>query len=540
MAKGGFFRSSNAPKLGATTISPATVQLFQNNVKDIKLPQIGAVELLSQIGILNKLLNQEGIISGKEWKSQEGISLTFKDARAAATLFGGLVPKGWRSNSTWVRGFLDDYVEYFGLIGVDFTDLRRQGNYDPKIMFADVISDEMKSLIKSMKLAISRTLVSGPILSKIINAVDVDAAAGKPGIAGYTVQAADEDKYGVNKKVIRIHVNHINQFTANQPVVLSKAAGRRLARVAPKNWRVSDEVPFEADAAHYVSTNAKQVAAGKSIIRKSFPTGGMLTLVGMNADGEDEDFASTDIGYTDIMLPSVANIGASSSAKAATTGYFYSLLDWLDPTSTKKLFGIDRDSYHFMKAQHMSAGDVGSGENDPDILDAIFDFLTLMGCLDVPIGMLEVIVDTVWLSHIVRLLEKEKGGYRDAGKISITKFNWNSVFVRSPRGGTIKITSYNEWIPNKIAVLNWSTWKFLTDGLFKVIKDPSSNQDWYPVRNDSKPGVAGSYEFLNDNATFGQLACKSPVANGIITDLPTPMIGRGGKAISPYGSLGVR
>ena len=532
MAYGGFHKSSNAPTFQA---SPTTgiAQVFESNVKDIKLDKIGMVELLSRVGIWNKLLNQNAIIPGN-WTAQSGISMAFQDSRASSGLFGGLVPRKWISRNVYVRGFLANYEEHFGAIKVDLGDLLRQSPFNKSVQFVNVVGKEMDSLMKSHKVTFSRLLSSGPVLAKIINSSNIAAAANKPGIGAYTIDNANATKYGSTKKVARLHVTHVNQFNSGQPLLLSGNNKRRLVRVVEKAWCVRDETSFKADATHYPASNAKKTSQGKAIVRKSFPTAGMLTVTGLTAAGDDEDLGAGDTGYTEILVPNVSNIGASNSATATKGGYFYSMLDWLDPTSTKLLFGLNRDDYNFMRAQHMYGGDIGSGATDPDILDIIFDFLTLMGCIDAPTEAVEVLVSTVWMSHVIRILEDEKSAYRDAGRRIITKFNWRTVNVQGPTGSIVKITSYNEWPSDKVGVIAWPTWKFLTDGLFQVIKDPNGN-DWHPYRTDSAVGVSGSYEYISDNRTFGQLACESPISNGLITDLPDPMIGKGGKVLSPYG-----
>ena len=115
----------------------------------------------------------------------------------------------------------------------------------------------------------------------------------------------------------------------------------------------------------------------------------------------------------------------------------------------------------------------------------------------------------------------------------MTKFDWQSIYVQSPRGGRMKITAFNEWPEDKVGIIDWSCWKFLTDGLFKVVKSPDGNE-WYTVRNDASNGKSGGYQFICDTATYGQLACAEPWKQGLITNLPRPIIGRGGKTLSKY------
>ena len=117
---GGFQKSDNAPAFQATSPAGATKQLYQYNIKDIKLEKIGAMNLMSELGIFNKLMKAKGFMTGK-WKSFGGISMAFTDSRASSTLMNGLVPQKMITSTEEVRGYLNNYSEYFGAIGVNMT-----------------------------------------------------------------------------------------------------------------------------------------------------------------------------------------------------------------------------------------------------------------------------------------------------------------------------------------------------------------------------------------------------------------------------------
>ena len=402
---GGMFKSTNAPNFQADPASNSTRQLFNLNIKDIKLQKIGMIELLSQVGILNRLLKAGGIMPGR-WEGQGAITMVFRDSRPSTQFFGGFAPRKMINTSQYVRGYLRNYAELYGSCCINYTDIKRQTPFNTKIAFVDAIKGEMKGLVQSQKIGLSRSLVTGPSLSKIINSADVVEAADKPAIQGYQIKNASMATTGSDKKYAEFFVYNINQFTAHQVMCASKSNKRRLVKIVGKGWMDRDAVP------HKVGTLFPATAVGRSkakaILRKSFPTAGIIRVVGITAAGDEEDLAGADTGYTDLYIPSTNNMSAGASA-APTTDGFYSMLDWLDLSNTKRLFDLNRRDYPYMMAHNFDGGDIGAGANDPDFFDILYNAGTMLGAHDASNKMMEYICGPIYYSHALRLLESRKG-----------------------------------------------------------------------------------------------------------------------------------
>ena len=193
---------------------------------------------------------------------------------------------------------------------------------------------------------------------------------------------------------------------------------------------------------------------------------------------------------------------------------FYGMLDWLDPARIgKTLFNIDRKAHDFMRADHKSCADISSDGSDISMLSTIFDIAHQTGCLKTPTNnaQSEAIVNDVQLSYILDLLKEKECDYE------LVPTNDSSLVVRSLRfHDQLKITKFDEWVDDKIAIIQWPTWRFLTDGLVTIVKNLDDGKEWMFERT---PDGNTNYTLICDIIISGQLVCKKPWANGLITNL---------------------
>ena len=67
--------------------------------------------------------------------------------------------------------------------------------------------------------------------------------------------------------------------------------------------------------------------------------------------------------------------------------------------------------------------------------------------------------------------------------------------------------------------IDWTTFQFLTNGFFKWTSNDNPGERWHTER-DEKKGLT----YISDHVTEGDLICKAPYKNGIMTGLPHPVL----------------
>lgn len=147
----------------------------------------------------NKLLKEEliprdYILSNcqkdNSWKGGKVI-VSFKGAGASSIRMGQLTANNDVAQSKYVRGSLDDYVEAWGSLIFEHTDLVQHDGKIPETTFLSVLEDNMEDFMDYMKMCISIQLGTGPYF----------ASATADGTAGGLLEVDRVDRFMLRQKV---------------------------------------------------------------------------------------------------------------------------------------------------------------------------------------------------------------------------------------------------------------------------------------------------------------------------------------------------
>jgi hypothetical protein len=107
-------------------------------------------------------------------------------------------------------------------------------------------------------------------------------------------------------------------------------------------------------------------------------------------------------------------------------------------------------------------------------------------------------------------LEDAKGAYRvvEDPKESVYGW-WTSTIASTSTGQSLKIVAIQEMDDDIIPILDWSSMKFRTNGMFKKRKSPEGTE-YYEIR------ATTGYAYIVDVCLFGEAQYTKPNNNGII------------------------
>lgn len=206
--------------------------------------------------------------------------------------------------------------------------------------------------------------------------------------------------------------------------------------------------------------------------------------------------------YTVSQSAKVYHPGANT---AGMTSMRSQLLSSANGGSTS-IFGQTKTAAPFLQAINKDGSDITSS----NILSKIFDAYTTYKTLGQGGLLPEVICSFKHFGSILKLLDVQKGPFNVVpNSRKVNSYGWDTIEIGSVAGQTLKIVGIQEAADDVIQFIDWNSWTFYSNGLFKRRKAPDG-REYFEVRNTS------GYAYILDHCVFGDLVCTAPWKNLIL------------------------
>lgn len=214
----------------------------------------------------------------------------------------------------------------------------------------------------------------------------------------------------------------------------------------------------------------------------------------------------------DISAFTLANATKVYHPGALTAGMTTLSSQLLSPANggSATLFGQNKVDHDFLMCPQFD----GSTISASNILQKIFDAYTKRQQLAKGGKAPEVLLSFKHFGSILKLLETQKGPFNVVpNSRSVNVYGWDTVEIGSVSGQVLKIVAIQEMVDDLIYLLDWSSMKFYSNGLFKRRKAPDG-KEYYEVRETT------GYFYILDHCMFGDLACVAPWKQMVIHSIP--------------------
>lgn len=330
-------------------------------------------EYLPNRMIMEELVKRDWFLSNLEidngWQGSK-IIVPFKGAGASSVEFGQLADVSDISQSQYVRGSIDSYVEAWASLLFNHRDLLDAEGKIPEATFLKILPGEVDSMVDYFKQVVSTSLGSGSHFAK---AVSAGTAAGE------------------------LEVDHIDRFQLGQKVELKDAS--------------------EAKIVAYVKTiDVNTVAAGGT---------GTLTFV-TSRGGSSPSNLSTLAAGSKCYHPGVIN--SSGNPVGSFTSLREVLLSAAEGGSTH-VHGVSKLEYPILQAVNIDWASLTSS----NILEKLFDAYTLVR-QKAKGNANTVVMSFKHLGSVMKLLETQKGPFAVTKQPSASIFGWTEIEITSVKG----------------------------------------------------------------------------------------------------------
>lgn len=196
----------------------------------------------------------------------------------------------------------------------------------------------------------------------------------------------------------------------------------------------------------------------------------------------------------------------------AQTGSFTSLKSQLLSLAnggSTNLFGVSKLLYPYLQAVQVP----GASITATNIMQKIFDAYTRRQQLAKGGAAPEVLMSFKHFGSCLKLLEVQKGPFNVVpNSRKVSQFGWDTIEVGSVSGQVLKLVGIQEMDDDSIMLLDWSTITFYSNGMFKRRTAPDGKQ-YFEIR------ATTGYAYILDHSLFGDLVCKAPWKNAIISGI---------------------
>jgi hypothetical protein len=172
------------------------------------------------------------------------------------------------------------------------------------------------------------------------------------------------------------------------------------------------------------------------------------------------------------------------------------------------LHGSTKTAYPILQAFNYS----GASMNATNVLDTIFDAYTNHRAVARG-NVTDVIMSYKHLGSVFKALEVQKGGYRVTKDAKANMYGWTEITIGSVKG-ELTLVGIQEMDDDVIFGIDWSSMKFISNGLFKKRVAPDGKM-YFEVRNTS------GYQYIVDVALWGEMTYPKPSSNFAIYSIPS-------------------
>jgi hypothetical protein len=170
---------------------------------------------------------------------------------------------------------------------------------------------------------------------------------------------------------------------------------------------------------------------------------------------------------------------------------------------SSSLYGQTKLAYPYLQAINGSGSDITAS----NILTKIFDFVIKLRNRGAPKANKIVMSYKHWGS-IMKILETDKGSFRQASDMKASEFGWDEVEVGSPRG-KLTIVATQEMDDDWMAFMDMSAVKIYSNGFFKKRQDPDG-KEYFTIRGET------GYQYVVDVCFFGDMVLERPSRCGVL------------------------
>lgn len=171
------------------------------------------------------------------------------------------------------------------------------------------------------------------------------------------------------------------------------------------------------------------------------------------------------------------------------------------------IYGQTKTAYPYTQAINVS----GTAVSATNILEKLFDALLTLRTRSGGKAN-KIICSYKHWGSIMKILQAEKGAFRQASDPKASEYGWDEVEIAGPRGKAT-LVAIQEMNDDYIPIVDLSAFKIYSNGFFKKHANPDGNE-YFTVRNTT------GYQYIVDTCFFGDLVLERPSRCGILHSIP--------------------
>jgi len=168
------------------------------------------------------------------------------------------------------------------------------------------------------------------------------------------------------------------------------------------------------------------------------------------------------------------------------------------------LHGVPKTAWPILQAVNI----LGSGITATNILDSLFDSFTEVRRRTKGRAT-EYLMSLKHYGSIMKQLELQKGSYRVTEDPKESLFGWMEMKIANVTGQVVKFVGIQEWDDDTIALVDWRSITFRSNGYFKKRISPDG-REYFEIRNTN------GYQYVVDCCLFGEMEYRKPGHSAII------------------------
>ena len=213
--------------------------------------------------------------------------------------------------------------------------------------------------------------------------------------------------------------------------------------------------------------------------------------------------AAADVSaYTTSQNAKVYHDGLSASG-GAFTSITSALLSAANGGSST-LHGVSKLAYPHLQAVNVA----GSSITASNILDKLFDAYSEVR-KKARGNANTFLMSYKHLGSVMKQIELAKGPFSVSKQPNASLYGWTEIEITSVKGA-LTLVGVQEWSDSEIAMLDWNSMCFNSNGGFKKRMGPNGNE-YFEVRSSS-----AGFKYLVDVSLFGEMSYEQVGNNGII------------------------
>ncbi len=236
-------------------------------------------------------------------------------------------------------------------------------------------------------------------------------------------------------------------------------------------------------------------------------------VTAINIDDETVTVSATPGGAAnDLTAGTVFTVAAKAyhpgvSDGAGNFGTFISFKDaFLSAANggSSHLHGVPKTAWPILQAVNI----LGSGITASNILDSLFDAYTEVRRRSKGRAT-EYLMSLKNYGSIMKQLELQKGSFRVVEDPKESLFGWMEMKIANVTGQVLKFVGIQEWDDDTIALVDWRSITFRSNGYFKKRISPDG-REYFEIRNTN------GYQYVVDCCLFGEMEFRKPGHSAII------------------------